>query len=346
MSTIPTSVKGVSRRTFVSAASAALAAPAVWAQNMPGRGKTVRPLRAAWDTFWFGSMVVETGLKNLGYDVLPAKSMTTPQLYQALTQGDGDFTVDIVLPNARNDLEKYKEGILLLDNPIMEPGSVQGYLIDKASSEKHNIKYLSDLRDPAKAKVFSDGRSEQAQMIGANVGWNMEVDAKGYIEKLNLGKTVKYVQGEYNILAADVVARYKAGQPVLIHAWFPNVATILLQPGRELVWLGFKPEEVGPRGRPTRNSFGCAAPTADGTCHTGDGPTQYFIGVNRKWAAENKPGMAFMSSVNMKINDRVEQNLKMMNGEKSESHLRGHAADWIKRNQAAFDGWVEAARKA
>lgn len=138
------------------------------------------------------------------------------------------------------------------------------------------------------------------------------------------------------------MSRYKAGKPVMLWGWFPNTATIQIRPGSELAWLVFKDGESADRAPPPSDVAGCAVEGK--TCNTGSAPTQYFISVNNKWAAENPAAVKFFSLVRMKLQDRIEENAKMMNGQKSEADLRAHAADWIVRNQKEFDGWVEQAR--
>src|ERR1700719_1161126 len=110
--------KNISRRALI-AASALLAAPAILrAANLPGVNKTVRPLRASWDTFWFGGIILETGLQRLGYSISNPQVLTPAGMYQALAQGDGDFTADVVMPNAKSTIGRL-ESQLKIVGPIM-----------------------------------------------------------------------------------------------------------------------------------------------------------------------------------------------------------------------------------
>jgi glycine betaine/proline transport system substrate-binding protein len=326
---------------FAAAAVVATAVP-VSANEMPGAGKTVRPACAAWDTFWFGGIILQTGLERLGYKIAEPKALQGAALYQALSQHDVDFTADVVLPNAGGAIERAKDTIALA-GPVVQPGSVSGFLVDKATAEKHDIVYVTDLLDPKKAALFSEGDS-RARMIGPNPGWNDDSFARNYIKELGLEKAINMVQGEYNILVADTVARYRAGKPVMLYAWYPNTATVQLTPGKDEVFLQVKPEQAKPN-LEVKDMLGCTK--GANPCNTGWSPTTYMVGMNSTFAKENPAAVKFFSLVKMKLSDRVEQNTKMMvGGEKSEADLKRHAMEWISRNQKDFDGWVAEARTA
>jgi glycine betaine/proline transport system substrate-binding protein len=318
------------------------AVPTTTMAQLPGEGRTIRPARASWDTFWFGGFVIETAMKRLGYKIADWKTLSGPAMYQAIAQGDVDLTPDTVMPFSEPSFEKFAKDILNI-GPIVDPGSVNGYIIDKASSEKYDIRYISDLLDPAKAKVFDSDGDGKADMVGPNAGWGSEKTVLDDFKRLRLDKTVKLVQGEYNILVADAVSRFKAGKPVLIFAWYPNTATVKIRPGREAVWLHFKEGEA-PAALATANIEGCAAKVA--LCNTGSAATKYFATVNREWAAKNPAALKFLSRLKMSLDDRVEQNTRMMNGENKEADIRRHADEWIANNRAKFDAWIEEAKKA
>jgi glycine betaine/proline transport system substrate-binding protein len=225
--------------------------------------------------------------------------------------------------------------------PIMDPGTVQGYLVDKKTAEKHNIRYLEDLQKPEIAKLFDQNGDGRAEMIGPASSWaGSSAVANHHMKALGLEKTVNMVQGEYTTLAADAVGRYSAGQPIFLYAWYPNPTTMKLLPGKDLVWLELKtvslPDNQMAQYKPLPNVDGCASDP----CNVGWLPTVYYIGVNKKWAAENPAALTFMKLVKMHFIDRAEQNRKMLNGENREEDIDRHAKEWIKTNQAKFDSWI------
>ena len=201
------------------------------------RARLPRPGRANWDTFWFAGQVVQIGLEKLGYEIdgpttaeqpgpasprsAKAISTTKPTLYG---------------PNHKGQVEKQGDKVELV-GPIMSPGSISGYLIDRKTAEKHGITTVDDLKEPANAALFDHDQDGKANLIGCPPGWYCETAINHHIEAYGLGGTVEHIQGEYNVLVGDTVARYKAGESVLLFAWYPNSATLQMLPGQDLVWL-------------------------------------------------------------------------------------------------------------
>ncbi len=323
------------RSALIATTSVALGFPALVAAQTR---KQVRPLRASWDSFWFSTHIAKEGLERLGYGMDEPRVMTPAAMMQALAQGDADFTMDVVMPGATPVYTAVKDKVSLL-GPTVKPGSVTGYLIDKATSEKHGIKLITDLREQKNAALFAEGMDKRARMIGPGAGWNDEKKALDDMQRLGLKDTVNLVTGEYAAMVADVVSRYKAGKPVLLYAWFPNVATMELIPGRDLVFL----EETGANPEfAFRDVPGCAS--GQPVCNTGWSPTAYYTAANTEWMNQNKAAARFLGAMRMSLQDRINQNLLMVKGEKRERDLARHATDWIKSNQKTFDGWVDTAR--
>jgi glycine betaine/proline transport system substrate-binding protein len=322
-----------------------VAAPFAYAGE-PGAGKTVRPSRANWDTFWFGEKIVRAGLEKLGYTVKEPKTLNSPARWPAVAQGDVDYSTDAVMPNATPMYEKTKDRVALV-GPIMQPGSIQGYLIDKKSAEKHGITNVNDMKKPEIAKVFDSNGDGKADLVGCNPGWGCARSTNHHMEAYKLGGSVNHIQGEYNLLVADAVARYKRGDPVFLYAWYPNTATVQMVPGKDLVWLQvpFTDLPGGAKGNTTlSNLVGCAS--GPGDCNVGMLSTSYYIVANKEWLAENPAAKRFLELIKMDISDRARQNTAMMNGEDSERDLVRHAQEWIASHQAEFDGWIAEARKA
>ncbi len=337
-------------RTVFGAALAAIIglaafAGAASAAEMPGQGKTIKAARATWDTFWFGGRILQIGLERLGYEVDGPATLNNPARYSALGQGDIDFETDTVLPNAKDFIEKISDKVELL-GPIMDPGSIQGYLIDRASSEKHAITSVEDLKKPEVIKLFDRDEDGKADLIGCNPGWNCETVINHHIAAYDLGDSIEHIQGEYNVLVGDTAARYKAGEPVLLYAWYPNTATVQMLPDKDLVWLQVTHTDLptGEEDTTLQDVAGCAGGSS--SCNTGWSATQYFIAANKTWLADNPAARKLFELVTMEIDARVTQNIAMKNGEDSEEDLERHALDWIKGNQAQFDEWLDQARAA
>jgi len=330
--------------TAVASAVTILACADAGAQvTLPGAGKTVRPARPNWDSFWFGQKVVDMGMERLGYKVEKPATLTPPAIFTSIARGDLMYSVDTILPN-HADLYAKTEKEVMPVGPIMDPGTLQGYMIDKKTADRYNIRYLEDFADPKIAVLFDQDGDGRADMIGPSVDWTgSSAVALNHIKTLGLGNRIRVVQGEYTTLAADAVGRYAAGKPIFLYTWYPNPTTMKLRPGKDLVWLELKkvslPGNQMEKYKARPNVEGCAS----NPCNLGWLPTVYYIAVNRAWAAENPAAMKFFSEFKMTLEDRAEQNIKMLNGENREEDIGRHAREWIAKHQAEFDAWIAAA---
>lgn len=311
--------------------------------SLPGAGKTVRPARPNWDSFWFGQKVVDMAMERLGYKVVEPATLAPPAIFTSIARGDLMYSVDTILPN-HADLYAKTEKEVMPVGPIMDPGTLQGYMIDKKTADKYNIRYLEDFSNPKISALFDQDGDGRADMVGPSVNWTgSSAVAMHQIKTLGLESRIRVVQGEYTTLAADAVGRYAAGKPVFLYTWYPNPTTMKFLPGKDLVWLEFKkvtlPSDQIDKYKPKANVEGCAS----NPCNLGWLPTVYYIAVNRVWAAENPAAMKFFNEFKMTLEDRAEQNIKMLNGENREEDIRRHARDWITKNQAKFDAWIAGA---
>ncbi len=344
-----TTRQGDAKRALTAAAMAVLMALVAGAPNafadQPGAGKTVKASRAGWDTFWFAGEILRIGLEELGYEVEDPVTLTSAARYPALAAGDVHYTSDVVMPNESGFIEKAGDAVELL-GPIMQPGSIQGYLVDRKTAEAHGITHLDDIKRPEIGKLFDRDDDGKADLVGCNPGWSCEAVINHHFGVYDLGGTMQHLQGEYNVLVGDAVARYRAGEPIFIYAWYPNTATVEMAPGEDLVWLQVSKTDLpsGVTDTALSGITGCAG-GAD-PCNTGWSATTYLIGGNSDWLAENPAARSLFASIRMDLADRVKQNLAMKAGEDSEEDLRRHAEEWIAAHRQDFDSWLDAARAA
>lgn len=316
------------------------------ADTLPGDGQTLQPARPNWDSFWFGQQVVDIALERLGYTVKAPMTLGSTAIFTSLARNDIQYTVDTILPN-HSAYYAQTEGDVVAVGPIMDPGTVQGYMVDKATADAHNIRYLEDLKKPEIAALFDQDGDGKADMIGPSVGWKgSNAVATKHLKDLGLEDTVHMVQGEYSALAADAVGRYASGEPIFIYTWYPNPTTMKLKPGKDLVWLQLRnpslPEDQMAKYKPLPNVAGCA----DDPCDVGWLPTVYYIGVNKDWSEKNPAAMSFFNNFKMVLNDRAEQNVKMLNGESRDADILRHAQQWIETHAEEFDAWIAEAKAA
>ena len=82
-----------------------------WASSdKPGKGITLKPARATWNTGYFQEVLVSRALTELGYKVKKPKDLKNPIFYKALTLGDLDYWCNGWFPMHNDQLPKNFEG--------------------------------------------------------------------------------------------------------------------------------------------------------------------------------------------------------------------------------------------
>ena len=110
-------------------ATATASAPAAGGQSQPGKGVSVQALQSPLSEESFQTLVVNSLLKELGYDVKPVKEVDYSAAYTAVANGDGTFLAvnwdplhNEMYKNAGGDGKFYRAGNYIT-------GAAQGYLI-------------------------------------------------------------------------------------------------------------------------------------------------------------------------------------------------------------------------
>lgn len=303
----------------------------------PGHGVTVQPLKSSLAEEAFQTLLVSRALERLGYTVLPMKDLEPATEHLAIANGDGTFMAnhwnrlhDEFYRNSGGDAKMVRRGVLA-------EGAVQGYLIDKATADRHGITNLEQLKDPAIARLFDTDGDGKADLTGCNPGWGCELAIEHHFKTFKLGDHITHRQGSYPALMADTIARFKQGQPVLYYTWTPYWVSAVLRPGTEVVWLQVpstppaagQPDTRQPNGR----DYGFVADREQ-------------IVANRAFVEQNPAAGKLFEIMAVPIGDINAQNLRMSEGADSERDIERHADGWIRAHQALFDGWVEQARAA
>lgn len=68
-------------------------------QKEPGKGITVQPARATWDTGYFQEALIRRAFKTLGYNVKKPKELQNSLFYKAVALGDVDYWANGWFPN-------------------------------------------------------------------------------------------------------------------------------------------------------------------------------------------------------------------------------------------------------
>lgn len=316
-----------------------IAAGSASAADLPGKGVTVQPLKSSIAEETFQTLLVVKALERLGYKVEPIKELEYAAGHVALANGDGTFMADHWDPLHIDFFERAGGEAKIFREGVFSPGALQGYLIDKATADKHGITNIDQFKDPKIAKLFDSNGDGTADLSGCNPGWGCEAVIEHHLDAYGLRDTVTHNQGSYSAIIADTIARYQQGQPIFYYTWTPYWVSGVLVPGKDVVWLEV-PFSSLPGGQANTDT---ALP--DGTNY-GFQVNNQRIAANREFAENNPAAAKLFSIMQVSANDISAQNLRMRDGEKSAADIDRHAEAWIKANQQKFDGWIKEALAA
>ena len=287
----------------------------------------------------FQMKVLVSILKKMGHTVSISNDVNYDIAYQTIANHANDDAI-YFLAGSWDPLHNSKieavgnDKLTKFDNKFIA-NCAQGYLIDKKTAQKYNIKYYNDLKDPKIAKIFDLDGNGKADLTGCNAGWGCEKVIEHQLDAYGLKDTVQHNQGEYSALIADTIANYKTGKSILFYTWTPYWVSGKLVPGKDVVFLQVT-HSANPNTKSTKLSNG----------------SDYGFNVNdQKIVASanvknHKDIAKLFSLVKISVNDVSGQNMLMANGQKKESDVDKHVAVWMKQNSVQVDKWINEAKAA
>ncbi|WP_458700740.1 glycine betaine/L-proline ABC transporter substrate-binding protein ProX [Sulfurospirillum sp. 1307] len=313
--------------------------PMLLAGSLFAGGKVI-PLKSSIAEESFQTYIVNEALKELGYQVEPIKEVAYAVAYQTMAQNSDSDDVYFLATNwdplHESMYQKVGGDKKLFRKGVFVENCAQGYLIDKKTADKYNIKYINDLKDPKIAKLFDANGDGKADLAGCNPGWGCEKVIEYQLDKYNLRGTVTHNQGEYSAIIADTIARYKKGEPILYYTWTPYWVSGVLVPGKDTTWLQVT-HSANPNTKSTKLPNGM----------------DFGFNVNNQRIVANKsvvrkhPDIAKLFSImKLSVNDISGENMLVANGQNKDSDMKKHAKMWISQNRATFDKWLKEAKAA
>src|SRR6056300_596969 len=293
----------------------------------------VKMAKANWDTGYFQAEIYKRGLEKLGYKVKDPQAIKPSVFYLAAAQGDLDLWVNGWFGTHDTYLEEAR-GKVKPVGYVMEKGGLQGYLVDKKTADKLNIKSVLDIKKHV--KQFDADGDGKADMVACPPGWGCEKQITKHFAELNLGDFINPIKAEYSASMADALARYKNGESVLFYTWTPNWTVGAFKLGKDVVWIEVPYSET--------KSVAVANATKS-KINMGFGADDIRPFANADFLKNNPKARKFLEVATIPLADISAQNLKMNKGEKSERDVRRHAKEWIKANQSTFDSWIAKANK-
>ena len=340
------------RKFIIGAAIGALALTGVVssqaAESMPGKGITLQPARATWNTGFFQEALVRKGLETLGYKVKKAKDLANPLFYKSLTLGDVDYWTNGWFPMHEAQLPKNFDEKAERIGYVVKAGGLQGYLVSKKDADQYGIKSLEDFKRDDVKKAFDKNRDGKADLTACPPGWGCEKVIAHHMKAYGLEDDINPVKASYEAGMAAALAGYKSGEPIFFYTWAPNWTIFKLKPGEDVVWINvpeINPTEAQQSGVDRMTVEGVEGAVSD-PVKLGFVVSDVQIVANKKFTAKNPAARKFFEVFTLPLGDINEQNTKMNDGEKSQKDIDRHADEWITKNSEKWNAWLAEARKA
>ena len=290
--------------------------------------KEIKMGKADWDTGFFQAEIYKKALEKMGYKVSGPTVMKPQVFYVAAAAGDMDLWVNGWFEN-HNTYVNEAMGKVKPVGYVVEKGGLQGYLIDKKTADKFNIKSIMDIKKHAKEfDINDDGK---ADMVACPPGWGCEKIITKHFAELGLGEFNNPLKADYSASMADAISRYKNGKSILFYTWTPNWSVGTLKLGEDVVWIE----------APYSDTKEVKVPNATKSkLNMGFAVNDIRAAANVDFLKANPKVEKMLKKASIPLADIADQNLKMNAGEKSEKAIKKHAEEWIKANQSTFDSWI------
>ncbi|GGD35586.1 glycine betaine ABC transporter substrate-binding protein [Malaciobacter pacificus] len=287
----------------------------------------------------FQMEIVAEVLKKMGHEVTISNDVNYDIAYQTLANNATSDEVYFLasswdpLHNGKIDAVGSNKAIKF-DNKFIA-NCAQGYLIDKKTADKYNIKYYNDLKKPEIAKLFDLDNDGKADLTGCNAGWGCEKVIEHQLDAYDMRGVVEHNQGEYSALIADTIANYKTGKSILYYTWTPYWVSGKLVPGKDVTFL-----------QVTHS----ANPNTDSTKLPNGADYGFNVNHQKIVASANvkdyKDISKLFNIIKLDVNDVSGQNMLMANGQNKEKDIKRHVQKWLDMNKKQVDAWVKEAKAA
>lgn len=321
----------------LAAGCVAVSLPAFADEAMPGKGVVVQPGQDNNDGDNFQTLIVVQALRDLGYDVKDIQRAKFPVLHLAVANGDVTFIADHWEATHQAFYDKAGGAEKMSRAGEYVKDTTFGYSIDTKTANAHGITNFGQLKDPEIAKLFDTDGDGKADLVGCMPGWGCERDIEHHLDAYGLRNTVTHNQGEYDVIMADTIARYKEGKPILYYSWTPYWVEGALLHDKDVIWLEV-PFSANPQGvdtkRPDGKNYGAI-------------PQTIHILANKDFIGKNPAAAKLFEVMSLPVADVSAQNLRMKDeGRGDMAAAAQDATAWIEAHRSTYDDWLKAARAA
>ena len=303
-------------------------------------GAKVTALKTVLDEETFQMQIVVEILKKMGHTVEVSNDLEYQIAFQTIANNASSDDVYFMAahwdPIQTNMIKGVggKEKLAIFSKYIANCAS--GYVIDKKTADKYNIKYISDLSDPKIAKLFDSSGNGKADLTGASTGWEVAETIEHHLDTFKLRDTVDHNQGSYSALLSDTLARYKTGKPVIFFTWTPYWLSGQLALGKDITFL-----QVTKSAHPT----GISTKLSNGADY-GFPINHQKIVANSSIMKNHKDIAKLFDIVKLNVNDVSGQNMLMRKGQDKPKDIQRHTRVWLDKNAEQVDAWIKEAKAA
>jgi glycine betaine/proline transport system substrate-binding protein len=177
-----------------------------------------------WDSANVHTAIVSYILKNgYGCEVEITKGSTTP-----IMAAHYDGQLDIITEVWRDNIvQMHEEAVTkgqIVELGVNTPSSTQGFYVDKATSDKYNLKTVEDMKKPEIAKLFADPEAPgKGRMTSCISGWTCYTINMVKHKVYGLDKFyTNFDPGSGGALDAAIAGGFKKGKPVFTYYWTPT----------------------------------------------------------------------------------------------------------------------------
>jgi len=316
--------------------------------DKPGKGITLKPARATWNTGFFQEALVRRGLEELGYNVEKVKDLANPIFYKSVTLGDLDYWTNGWFPMHNAQLPDDFDEKAVRVGCIAKAGGMGGYLVSKRDVDKFNIKSLDDFKRDEVKKAFDKNGDGKADLTACPPGWGCEKVIAHHLKAYDLENDINPVKASYEAGMASALGSYKNGEPVFFYTWTPNWTVYKFLPGKDVMWINVP--EINPsdaqKGSEDRMTVSGVVGAVSDPVKLGFVASDIRIVANKEMLAKNPAVKKFFEVFTLPLLDINAQNTKMNEGQKSQRYIEKHVDEWIAKNQDKWNGWLAEARKA
>ena len=311
--------------------------------------KTITMARSTWETGWVQAEIVKQLLEEIDYQVNEPQTLKNEDFYLAAARGDVDFWVNGWFPLQQSfwQNEEVDNNLTIVGTQVKQ-GAIEGYLIDKKTANKFNIRTIADLQKPEIAEVFDRDNNGKADLISCNSDWNCAKVIEHHLVTYQLKNTVEQVQGNYSDLMQETVSRYQKGEPILFYTWTPNWTLGTLIPKKDVVWLEVPFSSLPENQKQLENQTkitdvkGCNSEP----CNLGFAPNNIQAVTNRDFLQDNPSVKKLLELVQIPLEDINDLNALLVTRDYQTKAIRLYASQWIQNNRDLVDLWLAAASDA